>query len=141
MDPKWNEDLPIYRQLRDRVVAMILEGVLLFPVLVLLLGRVVMGTIDKDRGTLVAVEKVGPDPACIDQALGVARELEFHAVDHLHPAALEAGLAEVEQPRELVVAGDRCRRGPHRRSHPPLQDVSQKLPVQQSMVALVVVGQ
>ena len=28
MDPKWNEDLPIYLQLRDRVVAMILEGVL-----------------------------------------------------------------------------------------------------------------
>jgi len=28
MDPKWNEDLPIYRQLRDRVVAMILERVL-----------------------------------------------------------------------------------------------------------------
>lgn len=28
MDPKWNEDLPIYRQLRDRVVAMILESVL-----------------------------------------------------------------------------------------------------------------
>jgi len=28
MDPKWNEDLPIYRQLRNRVVAMILEGVL-----------------------------------------------------------------------------------------------------------------
>ena len=28
MDPKWNEDLPIYRQLRDRVVAMILEEVL-----------------------------------------------------------------------------------------------------------------
>jgi len=28
MDPKWSEDLPIYRQLRDRVVAMILEDVL-----------------------------------------------------------------------------------------------------------------
>ena len=28
MDPKWNEDQPIYRQLRDRVVAMILENVL-----------------------------------------------------------------------------------------------------------------
>jgi len=28
MDPKWNEDQPIYRQLRDRVVAMVLEGVL-----------------------------------------------------------------------------------------------------------------
>jgi GntR family transcriptional regulator len=28
MDPKWNDDLPIYRQLRDRVVAMILEHVL-----------------------------------------------------------------------------------------------------------------
>ncbi|MDE0753451.1 MAG: GntR family transcriptional regulator [Woeseiaceae bacterium] len=28
MDPKWNDDLPIYRQLRDRVVAMMLEGVL-----------------------------------------------------------------------------------------------------------------
>jgi len=28
MDPKWNEDQPIYRQLRDRVVDMILEGVL-----------------------------------------------------------------------------------------------------------------
>ena len=28
MNPKWNENLPIYRQLRDRVVAMILEGVL-----------------------------------------------------------------------------------------------------------------
>ncbi|NNF40773.1 MAG: GntR family transcriptional regulator [Woeseiaceae bacterium] len=28
MDPKWNEDQPIYRQLRDRVVAMILEEIL-----------------------------------------------------------------------------------------------------------------
>lgn len=28
MDRKWNEDQPIYRQLRDRVVAMILDGVL-----------------------------------------------------------------------------------------------------------------
>ena len=28
MDPKWNEDQPIYRQLRDRVVSMILEEVL-----------------------------------------------------------------------------------------------------------------
>lgn len=28
MDPNWNENQPIYRQLRDRVVAMILEGVL-----------------------------------------------------------------------------------------------------------------
>ena len=28
MDPNWNEDQPIYRQLRDRVIAMILEGVL-----------------------------------------------------------------------------------------------------------------
>ncbi len=28
MDPKWSEDLPIYRQLRDRVVDMIFEGVL-----------------------------------------------------------------------------------------------------------------
>jgi GntR family transcriptional regulator len=28
MDPKWNEDAPIYRQLRNRVVAMILEGAL-----------------------------------------------------------------------------------------------------------------
>ena len=28
MDPKWDEYQPIYRQLRDRVVAMILEGVL-----------------------------------------------------------------------------------------------------------------
>ncbi|HEY2808596.1 MAG TPA: GntR family transcriptional regulator [Steroidobacteraceae bacterium] len=28
MDPQWNDSLPIYRQLRDRVVAMILEGVL-----------------------------------------------------------------------------------------------------------------
>ena len=28
MDPEWNDSQPIYRQLRDRVVAMILEGVL-----------------------------------------------------------------------------------------------------------------
>ncbi|MEM6819251.1 MAG: GntR family transcriptional regulator [Pseudomonadota bacterium] len=28
MDPKWSDDLPIYRQLRDRVVMMLLEGVL-----------------------------------------------------------------------------------------------------------------
>ena len=28
MDREWNEDRPIYRQLRDRVVAMILEGAL-----------------------------------------------------------------------------------------------------------------
>jgi GntR family transcriptional regulator len=28
MDPDWNENQPIYRQLRDRVVAMILDGLL-----------------------------------------------------------------------------------------------------------------
>jgi len=28
MDPQWTDNAPIYRQLRDRVVAMILEGVL-----------------------------------------------------------------------------------------------------------------
>ena len=28
MDPNWNDSQPIYRQLRDRVVTMILEGVL-----------------------------------------------------------------------------------------------------------------
>ena len=28
MDPQWNDSQPIYRQLRDRVVAMILDGVL-----------------------------------------------------------------------------------------------------------------
>ena len=28
MDTNWNDSLPIYRQLLDRVVAMILEGVL-----------------------------------------------------------------------------------------------------------------
>ena len=28
MDSEWNDSLPIYRQLRDRVVAMILDGVL-----------------------------------------------------------------------------------------------------------------
>jgi GntR family transcriptional regulator len=29
MDPEWNDNQPIYRQLRDRVVAMILDGLLL----------------------------------------------------------------------------------------------------------------
>ena len=28
MDPEWNDSQPIYRQLRDRVVAMMLDGVL-----------------------------------------------------------------------------------------------------------------
>ena len=28
MDREWNDNLPIYRQLRDRVAAMILDGVL-----------------------------------------------------------------------------------------------------------------
>ena len=28
MDPQWNDTQPIYRQLRDRVIAMILDGVL-----------------------------------------------------------------------------------------------------------------
>jgi len=28
LEPQWDDSLPIYRQLRDRVVAMILEGVL-----------------------------------------------------------------------------------------------------------------
>jgi GntR family transcriptional regulator len=28
MDHEWNDNLPIYRQLRDRVVAMVLDGVL-----------------------------------------------------------------------------------------------------------------
>ncbi len=28
MDPQWEDSVPIYRQLRDRVVAMILDGIL-----------------------------------------------------------------------------------------------------------------
>ncbi len=28
MDPKWNDNQPIYRQLRDRMIALILEGAL-----------------------------------------------------------------------------------------------------------------
>jgi GntR family transcriptional regulator len=28
MDPQWDDSVPIYRQLRDRVVAMILDGIL-----------------------------------------------------------------------------------------------------------------
>ena len=28
MDREWNDNQPIYRQLRDRVIAMILDGVL-----------------------------------------------------------------------------------------------------------------
>ena len=28
MDPEWNDSQPIYRQLRDRVIAMILDGIL-----------------------------------------------------------------------------------------------------------------
>ena len=28
MDPNWNDNQPIYRQLRDRMVALILEGAL-----------------------------------------------------------------------------------------------------------------
>jgi GntR family transcriptional regulator len=28
MDPEWNDSQPIYRQLRDRVIAMIIDGVL-----------------------------------------------------------------------------------------------------------------
>ncbi|MET0272380.1 MAG: GntR family transcriptional regulator [Phenylobacterium sp.] len=28
MDPEWNDNQPIYRQIRDRVVAMILDGLL-----------------------------------------------------------------------------------------------------------------
>jgi GntR family transcriptional regulator len=28
MDPEWNDSQPIYRQIRDRVVAMILDGIL-----------------------------------------------------------------------------------------------------------------
>src|SRR6476661_839508 len=28
MDPEWNDSQPIYRQLRDRVIAMIVDGVL-----------------------------------------------------------------------------------------------------------------
>jgi GntR family transcriptional regulator len=28
MDPEWNDSLPIYRQIRDRIVAMILDGLL-----------------------------------------------------------------------------------------------------------------
>jgi GntR family transcriptional regulator len=28
MDPEWNDNQPIYRQIRDRVIAMVLDGVL-----------------------------------------------------------------------------------------------------------------
>jgi GntR family transcriptional regulator len=28
MDPEWNDSLPIYRQIRDRIVAMIIDGLL-----------------------------------------------------------------------------------------------------------------
>ncbi|HEX7046226.1 MAG TPA: GntR family transcriptional regulator [Gammaproteobacteria bacterium] len=43
MDPNWNDNQPIYRQLRDKVVAMILEGAL------------------KDGDTLPSVRSVAAD--------------------------------------------------------------------------------
>ncbi len=51
MEPQWDDSAPIYRQLRDRVVAMILEGVL------------------KEGDPLPSVRSVAADPQLVDEQL------------------------------------------------------------------------
>src|SRR5579875_1486910 len=89
MDPHWDESLPIYRQLRDRVVAMILEGVL------------------KDGDALPSVRNVAADYRV--NPLTVLKSYQQLADEQLVEKRRGLGMFVKAGARDVLLAGERQR--------------------------------
>ena len=119
MDPKWSEDLPIYRQLRDRVVEMILEGVLgdgdalpsvrnvaaeyrLNPLTVLKGYQELVdeGLVEKKRGRGMFVNDGARDQLLIDER---QRFVENNEIRRTHRHWIQPGIECFRQPCVAVI--------------------------------------
>src|ERR1700730_17082919 len=89
MDPQWDNSQPIYRQLRDRVVAMILEGVL------------------KEGDPLPSVRNVAAEFRL--NPLTVLKGYQQLVDEHLVEKRRGRGMYVSEGARRLLLAGERER--------------------------------
>ena len=89
MDPEWNDSQPIYRQVRDRVVAMILDGLL------------------KDGDPLPSVRTVAADSRV--NPLTVLKGYQQLVDEHLVESRRGRGMFINEGARELLLKGERER--------------------------------
>jgi len=89
MDPNWNDNQPIYRQLRDRMVALILEGAL------------------KEGDPLPSVRAVAADYRL--NPLTVLKGYQQLVDEHLVEKRRGLGMYVSEGARQLLLAGERER--------------------------------
>ncbi len=89
MDPNWNDSQPIYRQLRDRMVALILEGAL------------------KEGDPLPSVRAVAADYRL--NPLTVLKGYQQLVDEHLVEKRRGRGMFVSEGARQLLLAGERKR--------------------------------
>src|SRR5258705_4139543 len=89
MDPNWNDNQPIYRQLRDRMVALILEGAL------------------KEGDPLPSVRAVAADYRL--NPLTVLKGYQQLVDEHLVESRRGRGMFINEGARELLLKGERER--------------------------------
>jgi GntR family transcriptional regulator len=89
MDPEWNDSQPIYRQIRDRVVAMILDGLL------------------KEGDALPSVRNVATDARV--NPLTVLKAYQQLEADHLVEKRRGLGMFVTPGARELLLKGERER--------------------------------
>jgi len=89
MDPNWNDKQPIYRQLRDRMVALILEGAL------------------KEGDPLPSVRSVAADYRL--NPLTVLKGYQELVDEHLVEKRRGRGMFVSEGARQLLLAGERDR--------------------------------
>jgi GntR family transcriptional regulator len=89
MDPEWNDSQPIYRQIRDRVVAMILDGLL------------------KEGDALPSVRNVATDSRV--NPLTVLKAYQQLADEELVEKRRGRGMFVNAGARDLLLAGERRR--------------------------------
>jgi GntR family transcriptional regulator len=89
MDPKWDDNRPIYRQLRDRMVALILEGAL------------------RERDPLPSVRALAADYRL--NPLTVLKAYQQLVDERLVEKRRGRGMYVSEGARELLLAGERAR--------------------------------
>ena len=89
MDPEWNDAQPIYRQIRDRVVAMILDGVV------------------ADGDPLPSVRAVAAESRV--NPLTVLKGYQQLADEHLVETRRGRGMFVIEGARDRLLAGERQR--------------------------------
>ncbi|MBV8683626.1 MAG: GntR family transcriptional regulator [Caulobacteraceae bacterium] len=89
MDPEWNDAQPIYRQIRDRVVAMILDGVV------------------ADGDPLPSVRAVAAESRV--NPLTVLKGYQQLADEHLVETRRGRGMFVTEGARDRLLAGERQR--------------------------------